>query len=40
MSFHSMENVPPREELQKKLERYRDIFAQYLDLTTHTNDKK
>lgn len=40
MSFHSMENVPPREELQKKLEKYRDIFAQYLDLTTHKNDKK
>lgn len=40
MSFHSMENVPPKEELQKKLEKYRDIFAQYLDLTNHTNDNK
>ena len=27
-------------ELQKKLEKYRDIFAQYLDLTNHTNDNK
>ena len=27
-------------ELQKKLEKYRDIFAQYLDLTSHTNDDK
>ena len=40
MSFHSMENVPPKDELQKKLEKYRDIFAQYLDLTNHTNDNK